>query len=93
METNDLTYCETAGRFPRGRSGSPLVADLAALLERTLLAVERPPEVMNAEEAADFLRIPYQNFRRIAQGLPRHPVTERRYVYLRSELIEWLLSK
>ena len=50
-------------------------------------------EVMNAEEAADFLRIPYDNFRRLAAGLPRHRVTERRYVYLRQELIEWLMRR
>ncbi len=50
-------------------------------------------EVMNAEEAAEYLRIPYDSFRRIAPELPRHQVTKRRYVYFRSELSEWLLHR
>lgn len=50
-------------------------------------------EVMNAEEAADFLRMPYDSFRRIAADVPRHRVTERRYVYLRNELLEWLMRR
>ncbi len=52
-------------------------------------------EVMDAREAADFLRISYDLFKRMAgQGkLPRHAVTERNYVYLRSELLEWLRSR
>ena len=48
---------------------------------------------MDAKEAADFLRIPYSQFKRIAVSIPRHAVTERRYVYYRGELIEWLLSR
>jgi hypothetical protein len=48
---------------------------------------------MNAEEAADFLRVPYDNFRKLAPTLPRHAVTERRYVYVRGELLEWLLKR
>jgi hypothetical protein len=45
----------------------------------------RSREVMNAKEAADFLRLPYDNFRRLARGLPPHAVSERRYVYLRED--------
>jgi len=48
---------------------------------------------MNAEEAADFLRIPYDNFRRMASDLPRHRISERRYVYVRGELLEWLMRR
>jgi hypothetical protein len=48
---------------------------------------------MNAKEAADFLRMPYSEFRRLAPHLPRHPVTERRYVYHRKELLEWVLTR
>jgi hypothetical protein len=50
-------------------------------------------EVMDAKEAADFLRISYSEFKRMAPGLPRHAVTERRYTYLRSELLTWLLGR
>ena len=50
-------------------------------------------ELMNANEAADFLRMPYSEFRRLAPYLPRHPVTERRYVYHRKELLEWVLTR
>jgi hypothetical protein len=50
-------------------------------------------EVMNSEEAADFLRMSLAEFRRRAPTLPRHQITESRYVYLRSELLEWLRSR
>jgi hypothetical protein len=30
-------------------------------------------------------------FERMAPGLPRHAVTERRYIYLRAELLDWHL--
>jgi hypothetical protein len=50
-------------------------------------------ELMNAEEAAEFLRMPYSEFRRLAPYLPRHPVTERRYVYHRKELLDWVLDR
>jgi hypothetical protein len=48
---------------------------------------------MIAEEAADFLRIPYDSFRRMASELPRHRLTERRYVYFRNELHDWLMGR
>jgi hypothetical protein len=48
---------------------------------------------MDAKEAADFLRISESEFKRMAPGLPRHAVTERRYIYLRSELLTWLLGR
>ena len=50
-------------------------------------------ELMNAKETADFLRMPYSEFRRLAPYLPRHRVTERRYVYHRKELLEWVLTR
>ncbi len=64
--------------------------------EHTPAVAVRPPqerEVMNAEEAADFLRIAYDSFRRLAPELPRHRITERRYVYFRDELREWLMRR
>lgn len=52
-------------------------------------------EVMNAREAADFLHLSYDYFKRMAsQGkIPRRAVTERHYVYLRSELLDWLRTR
>lgn len=48
---------------------------------------------MDAKEAADFLRISQSEFKRMAPRLPRHAVTERRFIYLRSELLAWLLRR
>ncbi len=48
---------------------------------------------MNAEEAADFLRLSIAEFRRNAASLPRHQITDTRYVYVRSELLDWLRSR
>ena len=42
---------------------------------------------MDAKQAADYLRISESEFKRMAPGLPRHAVTERQYLYLRSELL------
>ncbi len=50
-------------------------------------------EIMDAREAADYLRLPYDQFKRLARSLPRHAVTERRFVYVRSEILEWVLSQ
>jgi hypothetical protein len=48
---------------------------------------------MDAKQAADFLRISESEFKRMASGQPRHAVTERRYIYLRSELRAWLTRR
>jgi len=72
------------------------VSEVVALLERVEQLTESlhtSRELMNAKEAADFLRMPYSEFRRLAPYLPRHPVTERRYVYNRKELLEWVLTR
>jgi hypothetical protein len=29
----------------------------------------------------------------MAPGLPRHAITERRYIYLHAELLDWLLRR
>src|SRR5215213_5666481 len=48
-------------------------------------------EVMNAEEAADFLRLSPTAFRRLAPALPRCQIYERSgYRYLKSDLLAWL---
>jgi hypothetical protein len=62
-------------------------------VERVAEALSSGREVMDAKEAADFLRISELEFKRMAPGLPRHAVTERRYIYLRSELLAWLLGR
>jgi hypothetical protein len=50
-------------------------------------------EAMDAKEAAEFLRLPYSSFREIAPTLPRHALTPQRFVYLRRELLVWLLER
>lgn len=62
-------------------------------VERVAEALASGKEVMNAKEAADFLRISESEFKRMAPGLPRHAVTERRYIYLRNELLAWLTGR
>ena len=74
--------------------GSSL-AELRA--EQIAAKVARAPydrEVMNAEEAADFLRLSPTAFRRLAPTLPRYQIYERSgYRYLRSDLLVWLRAR
>ena len=65
----------------------------AAILEQVAGALASGREVMDAKQAADFLRISESGFKRMASRLPRNAVTERRYIYLRSELLAWLLGR
>lgn len=85
------------GRSVRGHQDTSLDTLLeAAILEKVERVAETlasGKEVMNAKEAADFLRISESEFKRIAPSLPRHAVTERRYIYLRSELLAWLMRR
>ena len=77
------------------KRATPLSESVALLDGIELLAesLRTSRELMNAKEAADFLRMPNSEFRRLAPYLPRHPVTERRYVYHRQELLEWVLTR
>jgi hypothetical protein len=70
-----------------------LEAAILEKVERVAEALSSGKEVMDAKEAADFLRISESEFKRMAPGLPRHAITERRYIYLRSELLAWLLRR
>ena len=70
-----------------------LEAAILEKVERVAAALASGREVMDAKEAADFLRISESEFKRMAPGLPRHAVTERRYIYLRSELLAWLTGR
>jgi hypothetical protein len=62
-------------------------------VERVAEVLASSREVMDAKQAADFLRISESEFKRMAPGLPRHAVTERRFIYLRSELLAWLTRR
>ncbi len=51
-------------------------------------------ELMNAREAADFLRLSANAFNKLAPSLPRARIYDRSgYRYLRSDLIAWLKSR
>jgi len=77
------------------RGGESTVSDPTLLerIEQLTESLHTSRELLNAKEAADFLRMPYSEFRRLAPYLPRHPVTERRYIYHRKELLEWVLNR
>ena len=67
----------------------------AAVLEKLEDLVEdaaRSREVMDAKEAAGFLRLSPSEFRKLAAAgvIPRHPVNGKSYRYLRGELLEWV---
>jgi hypothetical protein len=56
------------------------------------LAFER--EVMTASEAADFLRLSEDAFKKLAPSLPRCRIYERGgYRYLKEDLLAWLREK
>jgi hypothetical protein len=77
--------------------GTYRLSEAATILEEVARLIElagnnAPREVMNAQEAADFLRLSEAHFRKIGPAVPRHKLPSGGYRYLRSELLEWLLS-
>ena len=70
-----------------------LEAAILEKVERVAEVLASGKEVMDAKEVADFLRISESEFKRMAPGLPQHAVTERRYIYMRSELLAWLMGR
>ncbi len=74
-----------------------LAVHIAGTIAKTLDELASPlrnsRELMNAKEAAEFLNMPQSEFRRIAPELARLAISDRRFVYLRSELLEWVLSR
>ncbi len=84
-----------------GMIADRLAGEVARLAEERIRAmfpfVEQEPseakEVMDSREAAEFLRLPYSSFREIAPTLPRHAVTPQRFVYVRRELLAWLIER
>ena len=89
MSSREAVGSQLSQAIP-SRSRSSLLPESAEQLTDFL---HTSRELMNAREAADFLRMPYSEFRRLAPYLPRHPVTERRYLYHRKELLEWVLTR
>lgn len=79
---------------PAGKKPNTLDAVLEeAILERVRELAERlaeEREVMSPQEAADFLRMPYHSFKKIAPTIKRVPVSSQRFVYLREDLVAWL---
>jgi hypothetical protein len=70
-----------------------LEAAILEKVEQVAEALASGREVMDAKEAASFLRISESEFKRMAPRLPPHAITERRYIYVRSELLAWLLRR
>ena len=61
-------------------------------LEDLVEDAARSREVVDATEAAEFLRLSPSEFRKLAAAgvIPRHPVNVKSYRYLRGELLEWV---
>jgi hypothetical protein len=80
----------------RGRGeGRTHKAKSSAVFETAAVARhEVSREVMNAKEAAEFLRLSPDAFRKLAPSLPRYRIYERDgYRYLRSDLLVWLRNR
>jgi hypothetical protein len=70
-----------------------LEAAILEMVEWAAEALSSGREVMDAKQAASFLRMSESEFKRMAPRLPRHAVTVRCYIYLRSELLAWLTRR
>ena len=70
------------------------VAEIGRIVEENRrLTDAQAREVMDSKEAAEFLRMSWQSFREIAPTLPRHAITRGKFVYRRTELLEWLSER
>ena len=78
---------------PGHQAGHAPEAAILEKVERVAEALSSGKEGIDAKQAADFLSISESEFKRMAPRLPRHAVTERRYIYLRSELLAWLTRR
>jgi hypothetical protein len=71
-----------------------LTAEVGRLLTEKLEDRPEPQEegreVMSARNAAEYMDMSIAAFNKLAPELPRHRLSEARFVYLRSELLEWL---
>lgn len=73
-----------------------VLAETAESLARTAERLEamRPAEWMDAEQAAAYLADRSRDsFDKVAPVLPKHYLTERRPLYNRREIDEWLMSR
>jgi hypothetical protein len=73
-----------------------VLAEAAESLARTAERLEamRPAEWMDAEQAAAYLADRSRDsFDKVAPSLPKHYLTERRPLYNRREIDEWLMGR
>jgi len=73
-----------------------MLAETAENLARTAERLEamRPSEWMDAEQTAAYLADRSRNsFDKVAPSLPKHYLTERRPLYNRREIDEWLMGR
>jgi hypothetical protein len=87
---------------PGASRSPPAPPDLTEWIESALLWLademnrrtegRTPGPWLSAEEAAEYTRIPYPSFRKIAKRIPRRRYGEQSFVYHRDELDAWLLA-
>jgi hypothetical protein len=81
---------------PEARSYEAPAEEVAEILrEATRLAetLHIGREVMNARDAAEFMDMSPASFSRMAPELPRCRISDKRFLYLREDLLEWLRAK
>ncbi len=90
-DTRNLLW-ETSNRESGNRVEKVLAAAVLEKVEDLVEDAARSREVMDAKEAAQFLRLSPSEFRKLAAAgvIPRHPVNGKSYRYLRGELLEWV---
>jgi hypothetical protein len=54
---------------------------------------ESEKDVFSAREAAEFVCMSYDAFKRVASTIERVQISEHRYVYLRKDLLAWLEAR
>ncbi len=93
---NGETETRKKSSEPRVVSPVPILPDA----QQEQLAPERPPIpfdcfVLEAPEAAAFLKLNLSEFKRLAAAgeIPRHKTTDNRYRYYAYELLDWLLAR
>lgn len=90
-DTRNLLW-ETSNRESGNRVEKVLAAAVLEKVEDLVEDAARSREVMDAKQAAEFLRLSPSEFRKLAAAgvIPRHPVNGKSYRYLRGELLEWV---
>ena len=83
---------KTSNRESGDRIEKVLAAAVLEKLEDLVEDAARSREVVDAKEAAEFLRLSPSEFRKFAAAgvIPRHPVNGKSYRYLHGELLEWV---